>query len=272
MAGYKYTGEINVPALIQEAIREFLTGPTMTATPLAILAIATKMTGKTADTHDENIRNLSYLTSTLKNTENVSKEAFKSDFIETVVTDMLRQTTQSEPKKEDIQTLIDKIMAYEKSNQAISEAKSKKASRASIKELKKDSKEKAQDLQTTFETTIKRVKTDYKDTDFKVAKYSRGKNLKGAASFENYIDYTLAYIQDYTKNNISQEGVINLSEKAINAFRKNWCAKRATVVGAMIFLTGIIMSFIPKIYTFFSGDVSPNASGIYKEAQKGGGK
>lgn len=273
MAGYKYTGEINMPALIQEAIREFLTGPTMTAAPIAILALATKMTGKTANTHDENIRNLSYLTSTLKEKENVSKEAFKSNFIQTVVSDMLRQTTQSEPSEGDIQTLINEILNYEKSTQAITEAKAQKLPRAKVKELKKASKEQAEKMQLTYESTIKRVKKDYKDTNFKIAKYSKGKNTKpGATAFENYIDYTLAYVQDYTKKNLSKEGIVNLSEKAINAFRKNWCAKRATIAASMIFLTGIIMSFIPKIYTFFSGDVSPNASGIYKEAQKGGGK
>ena len=51
MAGYKYTGKVNVPALLQEAIREFLTGPTMCIAPMLILSLVTKMSGKTADTH-----------------------------------------------------------------------------------------------------------------------------------------------------------------------------------------------------------------------------
>ena len=61
MAGYKYTGKVNVPALLQEAVREFLTGPTMTAAPVLILSIACKLSGKTANTHAKNIMNLSHL-------------------------------------------------------------------------------------------------------------------------------------------------------------------------------------------------------------------
>ena len=61
LAGYKYTGKINVPALLQEGIREFLTGPTMCVAPVAILALANKFAGKTSNTHLENIINLSHL-------------------------------------------------------------------------------------------------------------------------------------------------------------------------------------------------------------------
>ena len=69
MSGYEYTGKINWPYFWQEGIREFLTGPTMTCAPIAILALITKMSGKTASTHKENIVNLSYLAGKLKETE-----------------------------------------------------------------------------------------------------------------------------------------------------------------------------------------------------------
>ena len=42
-------------------------------------------------------------------------------------------------------------------------------------------------------------------------------------------------------------------------------------LASMIFLTGVIMSFIPKLYTLVSGTVNPNASAIYNEAEKKGG-
>ena len=88
MAGYKYTGEVNVPALLQEAIREFLTGPTMCAVPIAVLALAKKSMGRSSDTHAENIRNLSHLAQSATG----KAENFKDSFYRTVAEDMLKQT------------------------------------------------------------------------------------------------------------------------------------------------------------------------------------
>ena len=70
MAGYKYTGEINLPALLQEAIREFLTGPTMCLAPIAVLALA-KNSGNSANTHIENIRNLTTLGEVFSSLSNI---------------------------------------------------------------------------------------------------------------------------------------------------------------------------------------------------------
>ena len=62
--------------------------------------------------------------------------------------------------------------------------------------------------------------------------------------------------------------MINLADEAINNFKNNWCGKRVFTVGAMIFLTGYIMSFIPKLYTLASGGTNPAGAAIYDEAQK----
>ena len=43
-------------------------------------------------------------------------------------------------------------------------------------------------------------------------------------------------------------------------------------MAAMIFLTGYIMSFIPKLYTLASGGINPAGKAIYAEAEKREGK
>ena len=80
-----------------------------------------------------------------------------------------------------------------------------------------------------------------------------------------------SYAQDYAKKYQKNE-FLDLSEKAINNFKKDWFGKRALTLASMIFVTGTLMSFIPKIYTFFSGKENPNGQGVYAEAQKRGGK
>ena len=98
MAGYKYTGEINIPALLQEAIREFLTGPTMCVTPIVVLALA-KKAGKTVDTHTENIFNLSYI---LKQTRAENEVLKEDDFIKNVLKDLIAKTSGKEANELDI--------------------------------------------------------------------------------------------------------------------------------------------------------------------------
>ena len=58
----------------------------------------------------------------------------------------------------------------------------------------------------------------------------------------------------------------------VTKFRDNWCGKRIGTVGALIFLTGFIMSFIPKLYTLASGGINPGGKAIYDEAAKREGK
>ena len=76
------------------------------------------------------------------------------------------------------------------------------------------------------------------------------------------MEYATAYAQDITKK---AKGIID--SDTIKNFKNSWVGKRALVISSMIGLTGICMSFIPKIYTWASGGVNPNASAIYNEAQ-----
>ena len=84
------------------------------------------------------------------------------------------------------------------------------------------------------------------------------------------------YANDYAKANKQTIGndkeVINLAQDAIKKFEKSWRGKRGFTIAAMIFLTGYIMSFIPKLYTLASGGINPGGKAIYAEAEKREGK
>ena len=251
-AGYKYTGKINIPALLQEAIREFLTGPTMCVAPVAILAIATKMTGKTANTHMENIINLSHIMNSLAGDEKLTKDTFENTFFTNAAKDLLEHTIgKLDANDEAIEKLASKIKEY------------------SATTNKKTSADLLEKLQKLFEQIVKERKDSYQNTDFLMAKYSiNSAGQEGMTKFKNYVNYITSYAKDYAKKNADNSNNIKITNETISNFKKSWLGKRFVTVASMFFITGILMSFIPKIYTWASGGVNPNASAIYNEAKK----
>ncbi|MBQ8635246.1 hypothetical protein IJX73_01735 [bacterium] len=260
MSGYKYTGKINIPSLLQEAIREFLTGPIMTIAPIAILNAATRMTGKTADTHRANIENLSYLAGQLPKEEN-TPEVFKEKFIKKSVEDLLEQTISKTPDKASVETLSEGILNY-----------GELASKAKTKPEKKAAKEALAELQTTFESIVKSQKENFNGRDLQKARYSTYNGKNGTTAFSNYVSYITNYANDYIRTNTTKSNTIDLAEKTINAFQTSWLGKRGLVIGSMIGLTGVALSVIPKLYTFASGKDNPTGKEIYAEAERRGGK
>lgn len=289
MAGYEYTGQINWPSVWQEGIREFLTGPTMTLAPIAILAIATKMSGKSAGTHCENITNLSHLATKLKPEEiTINKQTmqgldidnFREDFLKTVVDDILSNSASDlgqKAKETRTKQLIDGIKKYNSIQDSIKNA----TSRADKKQLKKEAKKLLETMGNNFESTLKEGNKSFAGVNFQAVKYSMPGTVEpGATNFKNYIKYISAYMEDFAEANLKDvsqgnglsKKFVELSKNAIESFEETWLGKRITVVASMIVLTGVVMSIIPKLYTLASGGVNPNAASIYNEAQKREGK
>ncbi len=263
-AGFRYTHKINFNSLKQEGIREFLTGPTMTFMPMAILAGLKKVWGKSANTHVENLRNLSYLAQgTLENGKIDDKK-----FISKISKDMLEKTigklcTNSpsdvcDLTKDDVENLSNAILKY----------KNILADNSINKKVKKSELSKAlENAQEIFSSVVKRTKDNYKSCDFLTASYSVSNTASGATSFKDYVGYIGDYLNDfsiYTKKQLH-----NLDSNAlISKFKNNYIGKRLTTVALMVTITGILMSYIPKLYTWASGGVNPNAKAIYNEADK----
>ena len=243
LAGIKYTGHLNIPAFLQEAIREFLTGPTMCVTPFAILTLAKKTAGKSANTHLENINNLSYI---MQNTKKAEGETLKDAFYKSAAQDLIKQSAGEDAvTKVNVENIVSGIKDYSKAND------------------KKDAAEVLSSLQKTYEKIVKTNKKDYSDCNFLAAKYSISDSKSGATKFKNYIEYIEAYANDFTKRFGE-----NLNADNIKKFKTNWLGKRAITCLSMFFITGILMYQIPKLYTKASGRINPNASAIYDEAKK----
>lgn len=264
MAGYKYTGRINYAALAQEALREFLTGPTMCLTPFAIISLAKRFLGKTSNTHIENITNLSYIMDSIKGT---SKENLDNNFIHAVAEDMIRQTTGvEEVSKTDVEDLSSRILAYKKHCDQRMLSNTELQEMNLIRPSKNELKEELAQIGTNFEKIVKKNKPSYEDTSFLLAKYSISDNAAGAFKTVNYVDYAVNYANDFKKT--FKEGVTKVTSETVQSFKNGWLGKRLGIIAAMIGLTGLAMSTIPKIYTKASGNVNPNAKEIYNEADK----
>lgn len=259
MSGYKYTGKINVPALAQEMIREFLTGPLMSVTPFAVLAVATGLGGKSVDTHRKNIQNLSYIASTMD--EKVDAKDFNDKYLKAAIEDMLKQTlNKKEVDSKDVEIIFEGIKKYD----SILSAKEKG--------YKKNAKNVLAELGETFKRIVRDKRDDYKGVNFALARFSTGeKNAIGTAPFENYVKYMSSYAQDYAKAN-NENGVINLAKNAIESFKINRIGRRVLTIASMIGITGVVMSIIPKLYTLASGDTNPDTIAFANEAQKREGK
>lgn len=255
VAGYKYTKKINIPALLQEAVREFLTGPTMCVMPVVILGLASRLAGKTANTHIENIKNLTYLMG-----NHISKDGTYNEkqFFETVTRDMLNCSTGKNIDEKTVKEMAEKIAKYKE----LTGCKGIDA-----KKSKQEAKELLSELENGFQRTVKQSVSDYKNVDFLAAKYTKG-NIngeiqQGATKFKNYIGYACEFARDYEKQAAKQSGYINL-----NRFKNTWVGRRVLTFASMFFITGAAMSVIPKLYTKVSGNVNPNATAIYNEAKK----
>lgn len=250
MSGYKYTGKVNIPSLLQEAIREFLTGPIMSVSPFVILAIATALGGKSANTHVKNIENLSYLMQNINMEDASDASAFKNNYFKKIITDMLEKTLDTkELQDDDIKELFDGIKNYDNIITTTSKETKKRS--------KQQAKEALNSLQNSFENIIKRSRSTFSGTDFQTAVFSLSENKTATTNFENYVQYASAFANDYIKQNKTEEG-INLARETIQAFKKNWIGKRILTIISMIALTGVIMSIIPKLYTLASGKKNPD--------------
>ncbi|MBR1618158.1 hypothetical protein IJ670_08415, partial [bacterium] len=232
-AGIEYTHEFNLFGFLQEFVREILTGPTMCIVPWVIINLC-KKGGKTANTHGENIKNLSYLMSQFTPQEKegfVSKPLLENAFFTKVSKDMLENSigTNNVPK-EDINALVDVITKYHNNTD------------------KKQEKDILKEAQLVFEGIIKKNKKDYNSTSFLNAKYTVNETRKGSVGFKNYVGYISSYINDFTK-----QFQTKVTDSNIKNFRHTWLGKRHAIIACMIGITGILMAQIPKLYTLVSG-------------------
>ena len=270
MAGKKYTGKYNWVAFMQEAIREFLTGPIMTFAPMGFLAVSIAKFGPSVGIKNENVCNLSHLMNKIEKGQ-YEPTTLKKEFFTTVSNDMLDCVLGDEIDKDSFkkasESLTKALGDYANEFEKNPKLKICLFGKKKEKELLK---EKAENLNETFTNIVKKYKKDFSDTNFQTVKYSLKDNKEqiGSINFKSYSESAAAYISDFIKANKTDKNTVNVTESAIKNFKNNTTGKRILTIFNMIVLTGILMRQIPKIYTSISGKTNPNASSIYIEAQK----
>ena len=276
MAGYKYTGKVNVLALMQEAIREFLTGPTMTIAPCVVLWAAKKNAGKVVNVEYDNIKGFSQMAKNmLQNVSDngqkiISADEFRNEFYKSNLKDILLNSSA-------ISEIPQGSSIVEDLNKAVAEYKSildtKPIDRAHKKELKRQAESVLANIQQVFENFVKSNRADY-DTNFLNAKFTIKNKIQdspavvGETKFKNYIGYMIDYGEDFIKKHKGESENIYFDKTSIEKFAKNSLGRKALTAFSMIAVTIGALSVIPKIYTWASGGVNPNASAIYNEASK----
>ena len=162
-------------------------------------------------------------------------------------------------------------------NKAVVEYKSildtKPIDRAHKKELKRQAESVLANVQQVFENFVKSNRADY-DTNFLNAKFTIKNKIQdspavvGETKFKNYIGYMIDYGEDFIKKHKGESENIYFDKTSIEKFAKNSLGRKALTAFSMIAVTIGALSVIPKIYTWASGGVNPNASAIYNEASK----
>lgn len=259
-AGYKYSHKLNWKAFGQEAIREFLTGPTMCTVPLAIILGCKKALGGTSNIHLDNINNMSGMLAQqvgLKDSKDVVVQ-----FLNDISEDVLKSTTGCRVKSTDVARLGESLSDY------VEQLSQTKPNKGAVKSA-------LGNVQSTFEGILKNTMEDYSGVDFLQAAYSKfdskglkQKNVLQSTSSSNYFEYVGNFIKDFVSKNADENGKINFDFGAVKNYRNSWLGKRTVIIACMFFITGILMSVIPKLYTAFSGKTNPNAVAIYNEAGK----
>lgn len=249
--GKDLTGKNNWGAVAENAIREFLTGPSMFVIPGAVLAASSKMGGKSHGVPVQTIKDFSDIINN-SSIDTTSQETFKRTFYKSVLEkvfsnfDGIKEGDDLLSKGINIEEYIDKILQFEK-------AKSKGLKKKILNTPAAGSKEDIFDgIINTFIKNKKANTTGYPDflkamiTDNKYIKDSK-KAAKFEIKFSDLIERMGKYSDDFF------DSFSKSSQKDLSTFVENFTKKRmggrfATNIAMGIF-TGLFMWFIPRLYT-----------------------
>ena len=174
-------------------IREFLSGPLMMFTPVAVLLLGKKSVGKSSFTNSSMIRHLgNTFKETAAEAAGKDKEALKSDFYRRNITKIVQNTTNAADKNAEAE-FIDKAFTAVETLDKYSEkiAASRGKQKRLYKKAQKQSKQNLVNMFNEFHKThssdysmVNRVKTD-KNTSFKTDKMIDGMRNYAADAFKN---------------------------------------------------------------------------------------
>lgn len=246
--GKDITGENNWGAVLENGLREFLTGPSMFLVPAGVLAASSKYGGKSHSVPVQTIKDFGEIISN-SNIDVTNKEAFKKSFYESVLKkafynfDGINQADNLLDKGIDVNDYIKRILDMEN-------AKSKGLFKNIRNIPVPDSKEDILDgIINMFVKNKKANTSGYPDflnaliSDSKYAKNSKNLEVRFSSLIERMGKYSDDFFAAFERS--GKENVADFVEQ----FTKNRMGGRFATNIAMGVFTAAFMWFIPKIYT-----------------------
>jgi len=261
------TGKCNWKFAAQEAIREFITGPSAIAIPFAVLFGARKFLGQSNAVPAEFIKGIGGQFAEYAKTQTpealADTKTLKQGFYENAVRNMLETTTRKGLKGKDLTTQVDsfvadllKIEELEKKSSILDFFKSKKNDENNPKKIMEKLYEKF--------IALKKPHVGASDTgikaSFTVLESSDGKPL--ATNFKDFVGHLQNYTADATKS-ISKKFKTGSVEEFVKNFNVKRMGSRFITNIAMAAATIIFFINIPKMYK--QKDGNPGLAGLSVE-------
>lgn len=264
--GKEYTGKNNWTAVLENGLREFLTGPSMFVVPGAVLYGSMRCAGKANGVPVQTIKDFGDIVSqNLDKIDTSSVEKFKETFYRGVL-DKAVNNFDAKKQTVDVASYVSDILRMEKA------PKKGLINNIAGKSMPDSREEILQGIVNTFVRDKKANTKGY--PNFLTALITDAKDAKAAAKHEipidDLIDRMGKFSDDFYKT--LQKSGSSLSEDFVKSFTNKRMGGRFATNIAMGIFTALAMWFIPRIYTI--GKTNPETDPVRQKASelKGGSK
>lgn len=264
--GKEYTGKNNWTAVLENGLREFLTGPSMFVVPGAVLYGSMRCAGKANGVPVQTIKDFGDIVSqNLDKIDTSSVEKFKETFYRGVL-DKAVNNFDAKKQTVDVASYVSDILRMEKA------PKKGLINNIAGKSMPDSREEILQGIVNTFVRDKKANTKGY--PNFLTALITDAKDAKAAAKHEipidDLIDRMGKFSDDFYK--MLQKSGGSLSEDFVKSFTNKRMGGRFATNIAMGIFTALAMWFIPRIYTI--GKTNPETDPVRQKASelKGGSK
>lgn len=264
--GKEYTGKNNWTAVLENGLREFLTGPSMFVVPGAVLYGSMRYAGKANGVPVQTIKDFGDIVSqNLDKIDTSSVEKFKETFYRGVL-DKAVNNFDAKKQTVDVASYVSDILRMEKA------PKKGLINNIAGKSMPDSREEILQGIVNTFVRDKKANTKGY--PNFLTALITDAKDVKAAAKHEipidDLIDRMGKFSDDFYKTLQKSGG--SLSEDFVKSFTNKRMGGRFATNIAMGIFTALAMWFIPRIYTI--GKTNPETDPVRQKASelKGGSK
>ena len=264
--GKEYTGKNNWTAVLENGLREFLTGPSMFVVPGAVLYGSMRYAGKANGVPVQTIKDFGDIVSqNLDKIDTSSVEKFKETFYRGVL-DKAVNNFDAKKQTVDVASYVSDILRMEKA------PKKGLINNIAGKSMPDSREEILQGIVNTFVRDKKANTKGY--PNFLTALITDAKDVKAAAKHEipidDLIDRMGKFSDDFYKT--LQKSGSSLSEDFVKSFTNKRMGGRFATNIAMGIFTALAMWFIPRIYTI--GKTNPETDPVRQKASelKGGSK